>query len=227
MLAYDDLPPGSDIRREYAGGAGAGDSAAAREVKITVPAGEPPRAAMKVALFDSFAAGARSSLALLLLAFLLFTIGLRNNRVSGVPLAWAWAFFALFCAALVLLVVWVRYGMTLDAVRVGREQMTVLAATPARLLIETAGPFGVASYDFAREKVLALDVRHGPLRDDRNLPRRVPHVAVALADGRTILILPGRDVRELRWVCATVRQTMGLTAAAAAPTGAAAAARTD
>src|SRR5687767_59015 len=37
VLAYDDLPPGSDIRREYHG----------ELVKITVPAGEPPAAAKR------------------------------------------------------------------------------------------------------------------------------------------------------------------------------------
>src|SRR5436190_10890555 len=81
-LAYDDLPPGSDIRREYSGD---GD---AREVKIVVPAGEPPAAARKSTLFEAFASGARASWALLVLALLLFQLGLRNNRISGVALTW-------------------------------------------------------------------------------------------------------------------------------------------
>ena len=205
-LAYDDLPPGSDIRREYEG------DGAARQVRILVPAGEPPPPAVRVAMFDSFASGARSSWALLLGALLLFAIGLRNNRVSGVPLAWAWLFFAIFCGALVLLVAWVRYGLALDAIRAGRQQMTVLAATPQRLLIETMGPFGIASYDLARERVGGLTIARGVMRDDRNLPRRVLHVALALTDGRTILILPGRDERELQWIVAAVRQVMGMPA---------------
>jgi hypothetical protein len=201
-LAYDDLPPGSDIRREYIGD---GD---AREVKIVVPAGEPPPAAMKAVLFDAFASGARASWALLLLALMLFFMGIRNNRISGVALTWAWVFFGIFCGALVLLVAWVRYGMMLESLRAGREQMTVIAVTPARLLIETAGPFGVASYDFAREKIAAISVGRGVLRDDRNVPRQVWNVAITLVDGRTVLTLPGRDERELRWVAATVRETM-------------------
>jgi hypothetical protein len=213
-LAYDDLPPGSDLRREYGGGDGVGGGGNAggddRTVKIIVPAGEPPAPAMKIALYDSFASGTRASWALLLLSFLLFSMGLRNNRISGVSLAWAWAFFAIFCAALVLLVVWVRYGMTLDAIRIGREQMTILAATPTRLVIETTGPFGVASYNFPRDKLTALTIRRGVLRDDRNLPRRVLHLAISLADGRTICLLPGRDARELQWVRGTVGETMGL-----------------
>ena len=214
-LSYDDLPPGSDIRREYTGsgsggGDGAGDDGGVREVKIVVPAGEPPPAAMKVALFDSFASGARSSWALLLLSFLLFYTGLRNNRVGGVSLAWAWGFFAIFCGALVLLIAWVRYGMTLDAIRAGREQMTVLAATPNRLLIETTGPFGIAGYDFPRDNIATLTIRRSVLRDDRNMPRPVLHLAISLRDGRTICILPGRDARELRWVCTSLEQAMRL-----------------
>lgn len=208
-LGYDELPPGSDIRREY-GGSGDREGGGAREVKIIVPAGEPPAAAMKVAFFDSFASGARSSWALLLLAFLLFMIGLRNNRVSGVSLAWAWTFFTIFCGALVLLVAWVRYGMTLDAIRAGRAQMTAIAATPTRLLIETAGPFGVASYDFPRAKIRSITIQRGVLRDDRNLPRRVLHLAIALSDGRTLLALPGREPRELQWICGMIRQALGL-----------------
>src|SRR4051812_49846704 len=94
LLSYDDLPPGSDIRREYRdhGGDGAGGTEGGREVRITVPAGETPPAAIKIALFDSFASGARSSWAILLMSFLLFTIALRTNRVAGVPLGWAWTF---------------------------------------------------------------------------------------------------------------------------------------
>ena len=204
-LAYDDLPPGSDIRREYGG------DGEARQVRIIVPAGEPPPSVMRVALFDSFASGARASWALLLLAFLLFVIGLRHNRVSGVPLAYAWAFFAVFCCALVLLVAWVRYGLQLDAIRYGRQQMTVLAATPARLLIETTGPFGIASYDFSREQIASLSIARGVLRDERNLPRRVAHVALSLKDGRTISLLPARDERELLWICGAMRQVMRMT----------------
>lgn len=201
-LAYDDLPPGSDVRREYRDGAD--------EVKITVPAGEPAPAVVRQTRLDAFASGAAASWALLLLAYLLFYLGLRNNRISGISLAWAWAFFAIFCAALVLLVVWVRYGMMIESLRVAREQMTVLAATPTRLLIETAGPFGLASYAFPRETIASLTIRRGVLRDDRHTPRRLLHLAIVLADGRTIITLPGRDVRELRWVCGTIRQVMRL-----------------
>jgi hypothetical protein len=204
-LAYDDLAPGSDIRREYSG---AGD---AREVRLTVPAAEPPPPVERGALADSFSSGARATCAVLLFALVLFWTGLQHNRVTGLPLAWAWGFFAVFCAALVLLVAWVRYRLLLDAIRLGRRQMTVLAATPARLLIETIGPFGIASHDVARAEIAAVTVcRRGVMPDDRNLPRRLPHLAIALRDGRTMPILPGRDVRELEWVRSAIRETMAL-----------------
>lgn len=203
-LAYDDLPPGSDVRREY-GGEGTGGA-----VTITVPAGEPPHAVVRQTIRDAFASGAAASAALLLLAYLLFHLGLRNNRVSGVSLAWAWAFFALFCAALVLLVAWVRYGMMIESIRAAREQATVLAATPTRLLIETTGPFGVASYDFPRAKITGFTVARALLRDDRHTPRRLLHLAIELADGRAVRVLPGRDERELRWIRSTLGDVMKL-----------------
>jgi len=209
LLSYDDLPPGSDIRREYHdhGGAGAGG---VREVRITIPAGETPPAAIKIALFDSFAAGARSSWAILLMSLLLFTTALRTNRVAGVPLGWAWTFFAIFCGALVLLIAWVRYGLMLEAINVGREQMTVIAVTATRLLIETSGPFGIAGYDFAPAEIGRLTVRHGPVRDDRNRPHRVSHLELTLRDERVIRLIPGRDRRELDWIRTTITQTMQL-----------------
>ena len=199
-LAYDDLPPGSDVRRE--------PSADGVSLRIIVPAGEPPPAVRRRTMLDAFASAAPATAGLLLLALLLFLAGLRNNRISGVSLTWAWTFFAVFCGALVLLVAWVRFGVTLDALRAGRRQATALAATPDRLLVETAGPFGVAAYDLPAAKIRTLAVTRGPLRDDRGHARRLWRLAVALTDGRTIHLLPGRDVRELEWAAAILKRTL-------------------
>jgi hypothetical protein len=200
VLGYDDLPPGSDIRRELADG----------RVQISVPAGELSRAAVKRTLYAGLASGAASSWALLLLALVVFFVGLRVNRISGVALVWAWGFFTVFCAALVLLVGWVRFGLMLDATRAGRRQATALAATADHLLVETAGPFGVAAYDLPAGKIRALLVTRGILRDDRAQPRRVPRLTVVLTDGRSIHLLPGRDVRELEWTAAILKRTLGV-----------------
>ena len=200
VLAYDDLPPGSDIRRELLPG----------QVKITVPAGGPSPVVRRQTLHAALASGAAASWALLLLAFVAFMIGLRANRIAGPALVWAWAFFAVFCSALVLLVAWVRYGMMLDALRAGRRQTTIIVATAERLLSETAGPFGVASYDFPAASLRRLSVTRGVLRDDLAQPRRVWRLAIHLTDGRTFYLLPGRDRRELEWTVAILTRTLGL-----------------
>jgi hypothetical protein len=199
-LAYDDLPPGSDVRRE--------PGLDGVSLRIIVPAGEPPPAVRRQTLLDAFASAAPTTAALLALSLTLFLIGLRTNRISGISLAWAWTFFAVFCGALLLLVAWVRYGMMLDSIRLAREQQTVLEMTPHRLLIETTGPFGVAGYDFAVDQFAIVTLRRAQLRDDRNTPRRLLHLALSLRDGRTILLLPGRDVRELEWITNAMRRVM-------------------
>ena len=71
-------------------------------------------------------------------------------------------------------------------------------------------PVGVASYDLPAGNVKHLTSARGPLRDDRGTSRRLRHLAIQLADGRTILVLPGRDERELRWVSGTVARVLKL-----------------
>jgi hypothetical protein len=198
-LSYDDLPPGSDIRRVYDGDV----------VHITVPAGELPTATLKQAAHEALAAGAASSWALLLLAGVVFYFGIRINRISGGLLTLAWIFFAVFCAALVMLVCWIRYGVLIDALRAGRRQMTVIAASSQRLLIETAGPFGTASYDLPQPLLRRIDIARASIRDDADRPHRLAFVRVTLTDGRAIALLPGRDRRELGVVMESLQATLG------------------
>jgi hypothetical protein len=190
MLSYDDLPPGSDIRREFIEWG----------VRISVPAGEPSRAALREAAYSALISGAGIGAGIVVFAAGMFIYGVRVNRVSGVPLLWARAFFAVFCAAVVLLVAWVRYGMIADALRAGRRQSTALAAENGRLIIETAGPFGVASYDIAGERIRSIAAGAARLQDDRGNVRRVRCLTILLSDGWSIALLPGRSVRELMWV---------------------------
>ena len=199
-LAYDDLPPGSDIRRSYDGDA----------VQMTVPAGEPPLAVLQQAAYEALASGAVSSCALLLLACIVFYFGIRTNRISGVTLTWAWIFFAIFCAALVMLVCWIRYGLLTDGLRAGRRQTTIIAANPQRLLIETAGPFGTASHDLPREAITRIQFVRAPMRDQTGHSHRTCHLQFALRDGRTLAILPARDPRELHWIMTAIARTMSI-----------------
>src|SRR5262249_54995247 len=139
---------------------------------------------------------------------LVFFIGIRANRISGVTLAWAWAFFAVFCGAIVLLVSWVRYGMLTDALRLGRRQMTILAATRDRLLIETTGPFGAAGLDLPAASVMNLRPGRRALRDDRGTSRQMRVLIITLRDNRTLHLLPARDPRELRAVVALLKRVL-------------------
>ena len=197
-LAYDDLPPGSDIRRERDGDI----------VRIIVPAGEPPRAVRRQTLRDALARGAVESIGLLLVALGAFYLGVRAQRISGGLLRVAWGFFAIFCTALVMLVVWVRFGVMSDAVRAGRRQATVIAATPARLLIETTAPFAVAGYDLPAERIREIRIARSRLVDDLGQRRAVNHLSLHLSGGRSIVLLPGRERADLAAVASLLRQSL-------------------
>ena len=200
LLAYDDLPPGSDIRREYHG----------ELVKITVPAGEPPPAAKRAVVHAALVSGAVSSWAFLLLAFVVFAYFVRINRIVGVPLTWAIAFFAVFCTAIVALVAWVRYGMKLEDLQAGRRQATVMAITPQRLVVETTGPFAVAGHEISAEQLVGVSIGPGALRDADGRSRRLDRLLLQLAGGRGVALLPGRDPTELRWVARAMARSMGV-----------------
>lgn len=200
VLPYDDLPPGSDIRREYRG----------ELVKITVPAGEPPAPAKRAVAQAAIVSGAISSWALLLLALLVFAYFVRMNRIGGEPLTWAVAFFAVFCTAIVALVAWVRFGMKLEDLQAGRRQATVIAVTPQRLMIETSGPFGSAGHDIDQASLMRVSIDRALLRDQDGRGRRLEHLQLQLAGGKRVRILPGRDRTELRWVAHALGRTMAV-----------------
>ena len=198
LLSYDDLPTGSDIRREYSPGL----------VRIVVPAGRGQPTGMGQLLRDALAWGAASSGPLLLLAGVLFYLGIYLQKIDGLALIYAWLFFVLFCISIVMLMAWVRFGVLGDAVRMGRRQMTALAATPQRLLIETAGPFGNASYDFPADSIRKIRIERSALLDEMSRRRLLLHLTLELADGRSIRVLPGRDRVELTSVGNMLHRTL-------------------
>jgi hypothetical protein len=202
LLAYDDLPPGSDIRREYADDGGL--------VKITVPAGPVPAAARRAVAQAALVSGAVSSWAALLLALIVFAYFVRMNRVSGTPLTWAIAFFAVFCTAIVGLIAWVRFGIKLEDLQAGRRQTSVIAVTRDRLLLETTGPFGIAGYDIPRDRLLSVAITRDVLRDADGRGRRLDHLQIQLAGGHHVWSLPGRDRGELTWVARAIGRMMNV-----------------
>jgi hypothetical protein len=201
VLAYDDLPPGSDIRREYHGDL----------LKITVPAGAVPPSARRAVAQAALVSGAVSSWAFLLLAFVVFAYFVRINRVIGTPLTWAFSFFAIFCTAIVALVAWVRYGMLLEDLQAGRRQATVIAITPARVVVETSGRFGALGHEWAVDELVGVSIGRDVMRDAEGRARRLERLQVQLAGGRRVALLPGRDRTELRWIAQAIGRTTGVT----------------
>ena len=196
-LAYDH-PSGSDIRREYS----------PHGVRIVVPPGEVLPEGMHQVQREALVWGALSSIPLILLGGAIFYLFARLNRIDGRILFFAWGFFGLFCAALVMLLARERYGKLTDGIRLGHQQMTVLVARPSRLLIATTGPFGGDSYDLPGDSVRRLRIERSALLDEFSRRHILLHVTLELADGRSIRLFPGRDRAELVVVSNTLQQAL-------------------
>jgi hypothetical protein len=191
-LTYDELPAGSDLRREYHDGGA---------VTITSPAGEPS-AAVRRALAQRHAVAAA---------------GL-DGGLTAIALSVAWPLFARLDAvergvALALLVVvsggafllvWKAwYGNDLDLVAEARQETAILHADASRLLIETAGPRGERSFEIPAEDVEKIGVV-GWRREEL----LIPHLKIDRARAPALQLLAGRHPVELDWVAATVRQAL-------------------
>ena len=107
-----------------------------------------------------------------ILAAALFT-GVKANTL---PLLLAWGSYGLFCGALVLLVAAHVYRIVRNGVEVARQQMTVLLATPKRLLIETNGPFGASSHDLPSHAIHRVRVCFNGWYDQRRRRYSLSHL---------------------------------------------------
>jgi hypothetical protein len=194
-LTYDDLPPGSALRREYHAGG----------VRITVPGGEPSEAALRDARQQSLIFAAAITALLVLVAVPLMTLLRREaNNIDALP-RWLVAPFGVCCAAAVLLIAHFRYAAQRDLLEKAHQSVGLIEAGGGRLRIETAGPEGEHSYSLARDQV--KDVR--PAR--RPAPRWVLEMsclAIERTRGPTIHVFPGRTDPELRWIASSIRQAL-------------------
>ena len=197
-LTYDTFPPHSSLRREVVNGS----------VKITAAAEEPGPRARRVERQRAALGGALLSAALLA-AFVLAVAStyLAHRRYMGF-----WLFtvlvaaFVVFCAALFLLMWRTAYAARIERLERAMRQTTILVASPGRLLVETAGPFGQASYDLCTRvggPYRVADFRLGFI-DRHNC------LLIVLVTGQLIRVLPGRDQAELHWVARTLRGTIGM-----------------
>ena len=200
-LAYDELPVGSDLRREYSA-----DGA----VTITAPAGEPSGAARRAAAHSTgLSTAALCILMLVLLVWPALPLVERVRRLDAGLRPVVMVLLALFVGGVFLLVWKVRYGAWLDRMAEARREAVVLHADRRRLLIEIAGPRGEQSFDLPVERVRCIRVGGA----GRAAPMAM--LNVELTGGSTLGLLAGRHRAELSWMASTLRETTGLDGAPA------------
>lgn len=192
-LTYDTLPSHSTLRREVHQGV----------LTIAAAAQEPNERMKRVARLRSAVPAALLSGALLV-AFLA-AIGstyLDHRRYIGAALgAVLLVAFVIFCGALFLLVWRAQFAARVDALELALKQTTVLAASPGRLFVESAGPLGQVSHEFAAEAPMmrvARSAAHPSLSClEISAPDRLP-----------LQLLAGRDESELRWVARALTRAL-------------------
>jgi hypothetical protein len=198
VLTYDTFPAHSSLRREVSNGS----------ITITAAAEEPGPHARRVELQRAALSGALLSCGLLIA----FVLAVASTYVAHRRYMGFWLFvvlvaaFVVFCAALFLLMWRAAYAARLEKLERAMKQTTILVASPGRLLVETAGPFGQASHDLCTGvggPSHLIDFRLGTLGWHHCL-------AIVLATGQVVRVLPGRDEAELRWVARTLRGAVGV-----------------
>jgi hypothetical protein len=193
-LAYDNLPPGSDLALVHTK-----DNA----VTITAPAGNPPAAMLRVVAQESavFASLLGAGLVLGVIAF--FRGAIHFDRLPAVLRVWGVVWFAVFCAGLFALLWRLRYAEMKRRLQRARLQSTIVYVSPGRLLIETTGPAGESSHDLPAGDIASITVDRGP-----RLARSAT-IVLRLKSGKVLKILRGRDERELRWAVETILGKLG------------------
>src|SRR5689334_11261060 len=100
LLSYDDLPPGSDIRRERD---------AAGVVRITIPAGDMPSQVLHQLRKEALVSGAMTGVFVMLIAQQVVVAAMAAHWIVGFLRMVAWAAFGVACAACMLLFAAVHY----------------------------------------------------------------------------------------------------------------------
>jgi len=189
VLAYDELPEGSDIRREMREGG----------VRIVIPAGRLPRAARRQAFATAaIPAGAISTPLLLLLIAFVYPFPRPAPLVMLLVVIIALAVFAL--------IAWVLGTSRIHALQHARQQSAVLDADTNRLLIETAGPIDNLSESIPNSLIARI---HVPRRRYRGVD--MPTVCIELAGRKSFDLGLGRDQHELRLVVQALKSALAHT----------------
>ena len=194
-LVYNELPTGSDIRREYGPGGA---------VTITAPAGEPSAAARRAAAYSTgISSAAVCGIGLLALLWVGSAMSPSFQRLDAELRVMAMVLFGVFCAGVFVLVWKVYYAARLDVLVELCREASILHANNQRLLVETTGPRGNRSFEVKSAEVRCVSVAGG-----HSSRSPVPYVNVERSDGSLLRLLPGRHPAELHWVAATVSHAL-------------------
>jgi hypothetical protein len=206
VLAYDDLPPGSDLRREHHPSCGERGAF----VTITVPGGDLPAS---VRAKESWAAMVRAAavaaVLVLLLAAGMLAAYHENLRRLNPGLCVVAQVAAVAVSLCLFLLLWrMDRDARLDTLRKARRQATVLHAGGRELLVETAGPFGQASHRLAGERIRGFSIHRVLSHDAGLLMVTLRWLVVHLDHGPGIHLLPGREEAEIRWVVQSLQKAL-------------------
>jgi hypothetical protein len=198
-LSYDELPEGSELRREYDGLGG---------VTIAAPAGElPPSVRRSIGRAGLFPASLAFGLCVIVVGAALFYAA-RINRLDPNLRAAAIITLAVLGGGVFLFVWLTHYSMQAYALLDARRQSTILHANARRLLIETTSPAGAKSVELDAESIESITVTPAALDPMRpSVP--VPCLKLVLRDGTSHLLLGGHHLAELEWVAAALAEATG------------------
>ncbi|MCC7350503.1 MAG: hypothetical protein IT446_08045 [Phycisphaerales bacterium] len=129
--------------------------------------------------------------------------------------AWGLGLFALFILLLFGAYWWFLYLFRVDRLQRFYGQSTLLAVRPQRLRIKATGLMGDQEHDLTRTQIQDIKLIRAATPDSATEPQMTDWVGIMLRDGRTLQVLGGREIPELRWVAQTIRQQMGFEPAGA------------
>ena len=198
-LAYDELPEGSALRREYDGRGG---------VTITAPAGELPPSVRRSIAREGLVPASFALAACVVLVGLILFFAARSNRLDPALRTAAVVTLGVLGGGVFLFVWLAHYAMLADAMSLARRQSTVLHADARRILVETKGPAGEESLEVPAESLQSFQVSCA-IVDTVRRSAPVPCLQVNLRSDIGPFLLGGHHVAELRWVAATLAEVTG------------------
>jgi hypothetical protein len=201
-LAYDDLPAGSDLAREFTPDGGITITAAVREPSPRALRWARRRAVPRATLITALTLAGVIVVGALMLRQARPGLSLWYLPVVIFPL------LGLLSAAIFLLAWHASASRCIDALHQARRQVTIISADPTTLRIQSDGAFGPQSHTIPAACVQAVQLVWNPESDWYSMHRQLLHVK--LDDGGVIALLPGRDESELVWVAAVLQRALGV-----------------